>query len=174
MEIILIPLKNIAVLSAFVLVLVFLAIFADFMSGWRKAKIAKQAHTSIALRRTITKIITYEGSVLIGICIDCMLQISKLFEIECISQFKGVPLFTIVIGIYLCFTEFLSIRENADKKTQKRMNETNEMIKEIVKTTAKNAKNIDLTKLDSLIKTLQLLNNPETQSEKTDESETND
>ena len=52
--------------------------------------------------------------------------------IDCIN-FQEVPIISLLMGIYLCLIEFISVRENADIKDKKRQAETNKQILKIVK-----------------------------------------
>lgn len=107
-------------LSVVVMVAVIVAMGVDFVSGWRKAKIRGDEHTSYAASRTLTKFLIYEGILLIGVCIDTMIHFVWAMLMDG-SYF--VPLMTIVWGIILCIVEAWSVREKADKKQRKRMDE---------------------------------------------------
>ena len=105
-------------LAVIVMTAVVVAIAVDFVSGWRKAKLRGDEHTSYAASRTFTKILIYEGIVLIGICMDTMIHIAW-------GQFmEGVyytPLASVAFGLVLCIVEAWSVKEKADKKQRKRM-----------------------------------------------------
>ena len=107
-------------LSVVVMVAVIVAMGVDFVSGWRKAKIRGDEHTSYAASRTLTKFLIYEGILLIGVCIDTMIHFVWAMLMDG-SYF--VPMMTIVWGIILCIVEAWSVREKADKKQRKRMDE---------------------------------------------------
>ena len=94
------------------------AIAVDFASGWHKAKLRGDEHTSYAASRTFTKILIYEGLVLIGICMDTMLHFAWA---QFMDSAYYVPLASIVFGIILCIVEAWSVQEKADKKQRKRM-----------------------------------------------------
>lgn len=106
------------VLVAVVSLVVLFAMTIDLIYGWRKAKQRGEAHTSYALSRSINKFLLYEGCVLIAAGIDTLLNIAKLWDILGIA-FGGVPVVAIVIGIFLCAVELLSMRENAEDKERK-------------------------------------------------------
>ena len=107
-------------LSVVVMVAVIVAMCVDFVSGWRKAKIRGDEHTSYAASRTLTKFLIYEGILLIGVCIDTMIHFVWAMLMDG-SYF--VPLMTIAWGIVLCIVEAWSVKEKADKKQRKRMDD---------------------------------------------------
>lgn len=107
-------------LSVVVMVAVIVAMGVDFVSGWRKAKIRGDEHTSYAASRTLTKFLIYEGMLLIGVCMDTMIHFAWAMFMDGAYY---VPLATISIGIILCVVEIWSVREKADHKQRKRMDE---------------------------------------------------
>lgn len=107
-------------LAVIVMIMVFIAISVDFVSGWRKAKLRGDEHTSYAASRTFTKILIYEGIVLIGICMDTMIHFAWAMFMD--SAYYA-PLFAIGFGLILCVVEAWSVREKADKKQRKRMDD---------------------------------------------------
>ena len=54
--------------------LVNVAMSADLVSGWRKAKLRGEAHTSYAFSRTLSKFLLYMGILIVGGCIDILLH----------------------------------------------------------------------------------------------------
>jgi len=119
---------TLALTGSVVMLGVLLAIFVDLASGWQKAKERGEARTSYALSRTIKKISSYEGVLLIALIIDAFLHFGHLWELIHCDILQSVPAVTIVIGIFLCIVEIMSIRETADGKTRRHM----EMIESIV------------------------------------------
>lgn len=105
-------------LAVIVMLTVAVAIGIDFASGWRKAKLRGDEHTSYAASRTFTKILIYEGIVLIGICMDTMIHFAWA---QFMDSAYYAPLMSIVFGIILCIVETWSVKEKADKKQRKRM-----------------------------------------------------
>lgn len=105
-------------LAVIVMITVAVAIAIDFASGWRKAKLRGDEHTSYAASRTFTKILIYEGIVLIGICMDTMIHFAWA---QFMDSAYYAPLATIGFGIVLCLVEAWSVKEKADKKQRKRM-----------------------------------------------------
>ena len=86
-------------LAVVVMVAVIVAMVVDFLSGWRKARLRGDEHTSYAASRSLTKFLIYEGILLIGVCIDTMVHFVWAMLMDG-SYF--VPLMTIVWGIILC------------------------------------------------------------------------
>lgn len=107
-------------LSVLVMIAVMVAMGVDFVSGWRKAKIRGDEHTSYAASRTLTKFLIYEGMLLIGVCMDTMVHFAwRMFS----DADYVIPMATILLGIMLCLVEMWSVREKAEKKQRKRMDE---------------------------------------------------
>ena len=107
-------------LAVLVMVAVIVAMGVDFVSGWRKATLRGDEKTSYAASRTLTKFLIYEGILLIGVCIDTMIHFVWAMLMDG-SYF--VPLMTIAWGIVLCIVEAWSVKEKADKKQRKRMDD---------------------------------------------------
>ena len=53
-------------LSLVAMGLVNVAMGADLVSGWRKAKLRGEAHTSYAFSRTLSKFLLYMGILIVG------------------------------------------------------------------------------------------------------------
>lgn len=107
-------------LSVIVMLIVIVAIGIDFLSGWNKAKLRGEERTSYAASRSFTKILIYEGITMIGVCMDTMIHFAWAMFMD--SAYY-VPLMAIVFGIILCLTEAWSVREKADRKQRKRMDD---------------------------------------------------
>jgi len=107
-------------LSVIVMITVAIAIAIDFASGWRKAKLRGDERNSYAASRSFTKILIYEGIVLIGVCMDTMIHFAWAMFMD--SAYY-VPLASIMFGCILCIVEAWSVKEKADKKQRKRMDE---------------------------------------------------
>ena len=99
--------------------IVLVAMMIDLASGWQKAKQRDEAHNSYALSRTLNKFLLYEGGILIAMCIDLLLHLCHFWTLLGISLLTSVPVVAILLGIYLCVVEFLSLREKADEKQRK-------------------------------------------------------
>lgn len=121
---------GIVVIACFV-VLVAMAI--DLVSGLYKAKLRGELRTSQALKRTMTKFITYEGGMLIAAGVDLLFHISRIVRLFGLESIYGIPVITCLVGIFLLVVEFISIREKADHKTKKQMNDAAVLLTELLK-----------------------------------------
>lgn len=106
-------------IGAVVSIVVLVAMMIDLASGWQKAKQRDEAHNSYALSRTLNKFLLYEGGVIIALGIDLMLHLAHFWSLLGIDLLASVPVVAILIGIYLCVVEWLSLREKADEKQRK-------------------------------------------------------
>lgn len=102
--------------SAVCCIIVFAAMMIDLASGLYKASLRGDARKSEALKRTGYKFCLYEGSMLIATGVDIMIYMSHVFAIFGIDLLVAVPIVTILLGIFWCVVEFLSVREKADEK----------------------------------------------------------
>ena len=107
-----------SMLVVMVMLTVIVAMTVDFVSGWRKAKIRGDEHTSYAASRTLTKFLIYEGMCIIGGCMDLMLHFAWW---QFMSTTYAVPLLTIAVGIILCIVEAWSVKEKAEDKQRKQI-----------------------------------------------------
>ena len=119
--------------GSFVALIVFMAMMIDLAAGLHKAKVAGVMRTSEALRRTATKFCRYEGSVSLGLLIDILMAMSRLFTAFGLAVFDEVPLFCILIGMFLCVVEFMSIRETTETKALKNERKAARLIAELTK-----------------------------------------
>lgn len=106
-------------IGAIVSIVVLIAMMIDLASGWQKAKQRDEAHNSYALSRTLNKFLLYEGGVIIALGIDLLLHLAHFWSLLGIDLLASVPVVAILIGIYLCVVEWLSLREKADEKQRK-------------------------------------------------------
>jgi hypothetical protein len=116
-------------LSVIVMLIVIVAIGVDFLAGWHKAKMRGDERTSYAASRSFTKVLIYEGITFLGICMDTMIHFVWAMFMD--SAYY-VPLMAIMFGIILCLTEAWSVREKADHKQRKRMDEAAQAIAAIL------------------------------------------
>lgn len=112
---------NMFLISVLGYLVVLLAMSIDLVSGIRKAKVRGEFTNSTALSRSVTKFITYEGGMMIGTGVDLLIHLGKFWELLSLDVMLGVPVVTLLIGIFICGVEYLSIREKADAKTKKDM-----------------------------------------------------
>jgi len=107
-----------------VMLVVFMAMMVDLASGLRKAKERGEIRTSQALKRTLTKFITYEGGISIAFGIDVLIHMSQVIQLIGLDVLYNVTIITDIIGVFLLAVEFISVREKADQKTKKQMSDT--------------------------------------------------
>lgn len=111
------------IIAIMAMLIVFFAMMIDLASGLRKAKIRGELRSSQALKRSITKFITYEGSMIIALGVDMLIHMSKLAQMFGLDIVYGVPVITCLVGVFLLAVEFMSVREKADQKTKKEMSD---------------------------------------------------
>lgn len=115
----LIDMSRMLALSA---VIVLVAMMWDLAVGIRKAQERGEARTSYGLARTATKMLTYYGAFGIGACIDVLLHVGKVWQLFGLADtLQSVPVVAVLVAIFLCVIEGISILENADTKAKKRM-----------------------------------------------------
>lgn len=114
---------NMTIIAIMAMLIVFFAMMIDLASGLRKAKIRGELRSSQALKRSITKFITYEGSMIIALGFDMLIHMSKLLQMFGLDIVYGVPVITCLVGMFLLAVEFMSVREKADQKTKKEMSD---------------------------------------------------
>ena len=112
--------------------IVLFAMIIDLFSGLRKAKIRGDLRSSEALKRTLTKFITYEGGMGIALGVDMLIHFSKLPQLFGLDVIYGVPIVTCLVGVFLLVVEFLSVREKADQKTKKQMNDAAKLLNDML------------------------------------------
>lgn len=115
----LIDMSRMLALSA---VIVLVAMMWDLAVGIRKAQERGEARTSYGLARTATKMLTYYGAFGIGACIDVLLHVGRVWQLFGLADtLETVPVVAVLVAIFLCVIEGISILENADTKAKKRM-----------------------------------------------------
>lgn len=112
--------------------IVLFAMIIDLFSGLRKAKIRGDLRSSEVLKRTLTKFITYEGGMGIALGVDMLIHFSKLPQLFGLDVIYGVPVVTCLVGVFLLVVEFLSVREKADQKTKKQMNDAAKLLNDML------------------------------------------
>lgn len=114
------------------MMIVLIAMLLDLASGLYKAKLRGEIRSSQALKRTITKFITYEGGMMIAAGVDLLIHLSRLVDLFGLDILIGVPVVTCLVGVFLLVVEFISIREKADKKTRKDMEAAAELLSRVL------------------------------------------
>ena len=118
-------------ISVIAMILVFFAMVIDLMCGLYKAKQRGEYRSSEALKRTLSKFISYEGGLIIASMADVMIYFCKIYELLGLEILIGVPLLTCVIALFLLVVEWISVRETADAKTRKDMVKASQLIQQI-------------------------------------------
>lgn len=119
--------------TAMVAIIVFLAMTVDLGAGIYKAYLRGDARRSEALKRTGYKFILYQGSILIATGVDAMIHMAKVPIWLGWDLMYTVPVMTIIVGIFWCIVEFLSVREKADEKTHSDIAKAEKMATAILK-----------------------------------------
>lgn len=109
--------REMLLMIAMCCIVVLFAMIVDLGSGLYKAHIRGDARRSEALKRSAYKFLTYEGAMMVAACIDILMHFAHFFALVGLAALDNVAVVTIMIGIFLCIVELLSIRENAEKKT---------------------------------------------------------
>lgn len=117
---------------AVVMVIVLMAMVIDLLSGINKARQNGKMRTSWGLKRTVSKFIMYEGSLLIAAGVDVLMHASHLYDLLHLDAIRGVPFVTCLVGAFLCVVEFMSVHESADTKTKKEWADTARLIGQVV------------------------------------------
>lgn len=108
--------KQMLLASTMCCFIVILAMIIDLIAGLYKAFLRKEVRKSEFLKRTGFKFGTYIGTMLIATGVDCMFYITKILQLVGLGIVSEVPFITILLGIFWCFVEYLSVREKADEK----------------------------------------------------------
>lgn len=118
---------------AVVSVVVFIAMMVDLVAGLYKASLRGEMRRSEALKRTGYKFALYEGTIIIAACVDLLIHIAKFPLWFGWDIVYGIPLVTIVLGIFWCVVEFLSVREKADEKVHSNIHKAEQLATVILK-----------------------------------------
>lgn len=119
---------NMLIIALVAMIVVLMAMIVDLISGLRKAKVRGEYRSSEALKRTFTKFITYEGGMIIALCFDILIHMSRLVQLFGLDVIYGVPVISCLVGAFLCVVEFISVREKAEQKTKKQMDDAAKLL----------------------------------------------
>ena len=114
------------------MVVVLFAMIIDLISGLMKAKQRHEVRSSYGLKRTLNKFIMYEGGMLIAAGVDLLIHLSHLLELFHLEVMHGIPVVTLLLGIYLLVVEGISVREKADQKIRGEMQKANEIMSKMI------------------------------------------
>lgn len=128
----LIDMGNMLMVVVMAMIIVVLAMTVDLVSGLIKAKQRGEIRSSYGLKRTLNKFVLYEGGMLIAAGIDLLIQLSHLLQLFPLKAIEGVPVITLVVGIYLLIVEALSVREKADQKVRDDMRKAKELLEKVI------------------------------------------
>ncbi len=119
----------------FIWLLVALSIALDYYAGVGKAKQLGEMRTSEGYRRTTKKIKEYYMVMICALIFDCFVSIITYYLP---FPLPFIPIMSLGIGFWHCFVEFKSIREKADEKHRRKMNEGLTDLIQIVNTVKNN------------------------------------
>lgn len=119
-------------IAVFAMLLVLVAMIIDLGAGLYKAKLRGDLRTSEALRRTLSKFISYEGGLMIATMADTFVHFCKFYPLIHLDILVGVPVVCLLVGLFLLVVEFMSVREKADEKTKKNQREAMEILASIL------------------------------------------
>ena len=125
--------KVMMMMVSVVALIVLMAMMVDLGAGLYKAHLRGDARRSEALKRTGYKFCLYQGTILIASGIDLLVHFSKLYLWFGWQMVYNLPLVTIMLGVFWCFVEFLSVKEKADEKTHSDIAKAERMAKALLK-----------------------------------------
>ena len=125
-------LGGMVIVAVMAMLVVLFAMSVDLVSGICKAKLRGEMRTSTALKRTLTKFISYQGGMIIALGVDLLIHMSQLLHLFGLTAIYGVPVVTCLVGVFLLVVEFISVREKYDAKTKKEMQEAASFIAKLV------------------------------------------
>lgn len=145
--------RQMFLMDSIIAVIVFIAMMIDLAAGLYKAKVRGDARRSEALKRTGYKFLIYEGGIMIASMVDLMIHMGKMYLIFGWQMAWGIPFVTIMMGIFWCVVEFLSIREKADEKIHSDISKAEKLATQILKIveTIKKGESPDLDKVKEIL-----------------------
>lgn len=140
-------------MDSIIAVIVFIAMMIDLAAGLYKAKVRGDARRSEALKRTGYKFLIYEGGIMIASMVDLMIHMGKMYLIFGWEMAWGIPFVTIMMGIFWCVVEFLSVREKADEKIHSDISKAEKLAAQILKIveTIKKGESPDIEKVKEIL-----------------------
>lgn len=125
--------RQMFLMDSIIAIIVFIAMMIDLAAGLYKAKVRGDARRSEALKRTGYKFLIYEGGIMIASMVDLMIHMGKMYLIFGWQMAWGIPFVTIMMGIFWCIVEFLSVREKADEKIHSDISKAEKLAAQILK-----------------------------------------
>lgn len=124
--------KMMIMIATIAIIIVFVAMMIDLASGIYKAYLRGDAHKSEALKRSGFKFCLYIGSMMIATGVDILIHFSKLYLWFGFAELVyGLPIVTLLLGIFWCVVEFLSVREKADEKIHSEISRAEKLAKQV-------------------------------------------
>ena len=145
--------RQMFLMDSIIAVIVFIAMMIDLAAGLYKAKVRGDARRSEALKRTGYKFLIYEGGIMIASMVDLMIHMGKMYLIFGWDMAWGIPFVTIMMGIFWCVVEYLSVREKADEKIHSDISKAEKLAAQILKIveTIKKGESPDLDKVKEIL-----------------------
>ena len=112
------------------MLVVICAMCMDAMFGWRKAKERGEARTSYLFSRSINKFALYEGVLCIAGGIDTLIHF--VWAQFSTTSIHCVPLVSILVAVTLCIVEMWSMREKAEEKTRRNLNQAIKVVADVL------------------------------------------
>lgn len=110
---------------------VFVAIFVDLASGYKKAKFVGEPIDSDKLKRTSLKLLLNGGLCIIASIVDLLLYFGHLWPVLHLDVLRSVPVVTFIVAVWLCAVQWVSVKEKADDKAERK---TAELAKQVMQT----------------------------------------
>lgn len=101
-------------------IVVFVAIFVDLISGYKKAKFVGEPIESEKLRRTSLKLLLNGGLCLIASMIDLLLYFGHLWPLLHLELLRSVPVITFGVALWVSFVQWVSVKEKAEDKAERK------------------------------------------------------
>ena len=120
--------KHLLLIAVVCILIVIMAMIIDLISGLYKAHLRGDVRRSEMLKRTGYKFLVYVGSMLIATGVDVMIHMCKVFTLIHVDLLTDVPPVTMIMGVFWCFVEFLSVREKADEKVHSNISKAEKII----------------------------------------------
>lgn len=110
---------------------VFVAIFVDLASGYKKAKFVGEPIDSAKLKRTSLKLLLDGGLCIIASIVDLLLYFGHLWPVLHLDVLRSVPVVTFIVAVWLCAVQWVSVKEKAEDKAERK---TAELAKQVMQT----------------------------------------
>ena len=110
---------------------VFVAIFVDLASGYKKAKFVGEPIDSDKLKRTSLKLLLNGGLCIIASIVDLLLYFGHLWLVLHLDMLRSVPVVTFIVAVWLCAVQWVSVKEKAEDKAERK---TAELAKQVMQT----------------------------------------